>query len=353
MTTQKIIVPPKLKRGDGLRVIAPSDSMTDADMSKREINKAIQRLKDIGLEVSFSKNINENNLVGSSSPESRIEDLHEAFENPAVKIIMAIDGGWTTHEMLDGIDWDMITDNPKTVCGFSDMTTLLNAINAKTGLVTYYGPTFNFFGVPKSEKIEETINSFYQCLFVEGNYKIMPSEKWFDKIKTNNIKIMPSDSPAEPSSVDFVYQGKDFRNEGYWVINEGETEGGIIGGNLDTLNIIKGTEYMPNPEGRILLVEDTYYEYFLRYFNRYLQALLNLPEFKKIAGLVIGRFEKDSGITKNDLTELIKSKKELTKIPVIANVDFGHTYPLITLPIGGTVKITANTCEAEIEILNH
>src|SRR3989338_11036057 len=124
-----------------------------------------------------------------------------------------------------------------------------------------------------------------------------------------------------------------YDNEGYWSINEGETEGIIVGANLCTFNLLQGTEFMPDLKNTVLFLEDDY-ESVSHTFDRDLQSLIHQPNFSGVKGLVIGRFQKKSKMTNELLTKIIKTKKELNSLPVIANVDFGHTTPIITFPIG-------------------
>jgi len=84
-----------------------------------------------------------------------------------------------------------------------------------------------------------------------------------------------------------------------------------------------------------------------------LQSLIHLPDFKEVKGMVIGRFQKASQITNELLIKIIKSKKELDSLPVIANVDFGHTDPKITFPIGGEVNLVANRNKIKLELAKH
>jgi muramoyltetrapeptide carboxypeptidase LdcA involved in peptidoglycan recycling len=81
--------------------------------------------------------------------------------------------------------------------------------------------------------------------------------------------------------------------------------------------------------------------------------LIQQPNFDGVRGMVIGRFQKASKMEAPLLEQIIKSKKELSRIPVIANVDFGHTEPKLTLPIGGLVKVSATKGQASIEIVEH
>jgi len=135
------IYPQKLKKGDEVRVIASSSSFSL--LSEETIKIANERFFELGLKVTFGKHIMETDDFLSSSIESRIEDIHDAFLDKNVKAIFTVLGGFNTNQMLKYIDWDIIKNNPKIFCGYSDVTILNNAIYQKTGLVNYYGPHYS------------------------------------------------------------------------------------------------------------------------------------------------------------------------------------------------------------------
>lgn len=136
------------------------------------------------------------------------------------------------------------------------------------------------------------------------------------------------------------------------MINEGEAEGIILGGNQSTFNLLQGTEYMPNLKDSILFLEDDD-ETHPATIDRDLQSIIHQPNFKEVGAIVIGRFQPATKMNKNLLTQIIKTKKELNKMPVLANVDFGHTSPQITYPIGGTAKIQIKDNIVKLEIIKH
>src|SRR3989338_10638961 len=312
-----MIFPSKLKRNDEMRIISPAMSLSIISESVREI--ANRRFEEIGLKISFSEHSEESDEVKSSSIESRIEDFHEAFKNPSVKIVMTTIGGFNSNQLLPILDYELIKKNPKIICGYSDITALTNAIYAKTGLVSYSGPHFFNFGDQKS--FDYTLDYFKKCYFHNENFEIIPSQQWSDDkwaLNQENRILFP--------------------NSGYLVINQGETEGKVIGGNLCTLNLLQGTEYMPDLQDSILFIEDDY-ESAPYTFDRDLQSLIHQPNFSGVRGIVVGRFQIKSNMTNDLLIKIIKSKKELENIPVIANADFGHTTPMITFPIGGSAYI--------------
>ena len=131
-------------------------------------------------------------------------------------------------------------------------------------------------------------------------------------------------------------------NEGMKVIQSGEAEGKIVGGNLCTLNLLQGTEYMPDLENAILFLEDDGLvgkEVFNKEFDRDLQSLLQMAKNKKVQGLILGRAEKNCEMTDEKWNQILKTKKTIQDIPIVINADFGHTTPIFTFPIGGYAKI--------------
>lgn len=136
------------------------------------------------------------------------------------------------------------------------------------------------------------------------------------------------------------------------VINEGKAEGKIIGGNLCTLNLLQGTEYMPDLDNTVLFIEDDSLvgNAFVKEFDRNLQSLLQCAKGKNIKGILIGRAEKDSNMTKEKWEEIIETKEKLLNIPVIINADIGHTTPIFTFPIGGQAKIFAENGKVDLII---
>ena len=167
------MIPNKLKSGDEVRVIAPSRSMKIINAETHEI--ATKRLTDLGLKVTFGKNVDLCDDFTSSPIEARIEDLNEAFTDKNVKAILTVIGGFNSNQLLKHIDYELIKNNPKIFCGFSDITALNDAIYAKTGLVTYSGPHYSSFGMKYG--FDYTLDYFKKMLFSEDKveYRIIKS----------------------------------------------------------------------------------------------------------------------------------------------------------------------------------
>ena len=325
------IYPQKLQSGDEIRVIAPSRSF--AIISEELRNIASDRFSKLGLKVSFGSHIEKNNDFASSSIKSRIEDIHAAFSDKNVKAIITVLGGFNSNQLLRYLDWEIIKNNPKILCGFSDITALNNAIFAKTGLVSYSGPHYSTFG--QKLYFEYTLDYFKKCLFSDAPFKIIPSNEWSDDAWYINQE--------ERNLV---------KNNGFLMINQGQARGTIIGANLCTFNLLQGTEYFPSLTDSILFIEDDE-ESSPVHFDRDLQSLIHLPNFKEVEGIVIGRFQNASKISDEILVKIIKTKKELDSIPVLANVDFGHTSPIITFPIGGEAELEVGQSTTKLTVTKH
>lgn len=295
----------KLQKGDEIRVIAPSRSLSYVWEEKAQ--KALRCLENQGFHVTFSKHSREKDDWNSSSVQSRVDDIHEAFLDDNVKAILTAIGGFNVNQILAHIDYEIIRQHPKIICDYSDITALLSAVYAKTGLITYHGAHFSTFGFDM--EAEYTQKAFFDC--------VMKQEK---------LLIKPSQAAKQ-----------------YTVIQQGVCEGTIIGGNLCTLNLLQGTQFMPQADEIVLFVEDDNImgDYFIYEFDRNFQSLLQAYGTDKIKGVVFGRFD-DSCHMSPDVVKRIIADKLPKDIPVIFGVDFGHVFPMITFPIGGRVRMKAN-----------
>ena len=309
------MIPNKLQYGDEIRVIAPSSSL--AWVWENVHDKALDFLTDKGFKVTFSKNSREMDEFKSSSIKSRVDDIHEAFADENVKMIITAIGGFNVNQILPYLDYELIKANPKILCGYSDITALLHAVYAKTGLVTYHGPHFSTFGFDIEP--EYTESCFFDLL-----------------MKNDEIVIKESKTSGE-----------------YYVVQEGVCEGNIIGGNLCTLNLLQGTPYMPDLNEKVLFIEDDNImgDYFVYEFDRNLQSLLQVNGADSIKGIVFGRFDESCKLDKDVIRKIIQDKIS-ADIPVIFGVDFGHVLPMITFPIGSKVKISAKDNDLRITLLS-
>ena len=310
------IIPEFLKAGDEVRIVAPSRGIKIIGTDSRKL--AAERFAEMGLKVTFGRNATDENwdMMGTSPVKDRVEDIMEAFADKNVKAIFTMIGGFNSNQLLPFLDYEVIRSNPKIFCGFSDITALLNGIYARTGLVTFSGPHFSSFGMLKG--FEYTWDCMKKMLTGSGKIELEASEAW-------------SDDPW------FIDQNKRefIKNGGWQVIREGQASGTLVGGNLGTFNLLLGSEYRPVFEqDTILFAEDTAGSDICD-FMRNLTALTYQSDFKNVRGIVIGRFQKDSKVSREQLEYMVKNLVPLAGLPVLANVDFGHSTPLLTIPVGG------------------
>ena len=307
-------IPEKLSIGDEIRIVAPSRSASI--LSEEGIVQAKERLEELGLKVTFGEHIFESDLQNSASIKHRVADLHAAFADRNVKGILTVIGGFNCNELLPYLDYELIKQNQKILCGYSDITALANAITAKCGFITYSGPHFSSFQMEQAQNYQTAF--FKSCLMQDVPYMLQPSEQWGD---------------------DAWYLDQDnrvFEPTEWKVYSTGKASGKLYGGNLCTLNLLQGTEFMPNVQNTILFVEDDELV-FPEMFARDLTSLLHAAG--NIKGLVIGRFQKASNMTEEQLNFILDKHPQLKEIPVLYNVDFGHTQPIFTFPIGGEVEM--------------
>lgn len=308
--------PDKLKPGDEIRIIAPSESLSM--INEKDLKEAVDFLSQKDFHITFSKNCRECDDFHSSDPYSRLEDFHQAFSDSNVKAVIACLGGFNANHLLNRLDYSLIASQPKILCGYSDITALLNAIYAKTGLVTYHGPVLSTFSSPENR--EYTEKSFFRCL-------------------TENTEITLSPSLAAKK---------------YDVIQSGSCEGVVVGGNLCTFNLLQGTPFMPDLTDKILFLEDDNImgEFFPYEFDRNLQSLLQSANGDKIRGIVFGRFEESCRMSADMISKIVRDKIK-PDIPVIFNADFGHVSPIITFPVGGRAFVAAAGDKAVIQLKEH
>ena len=325
------VVPPRLRPGDEVRVIAPARSrafVADDDITRR----ADERFREMGLRLSFGAHVDERDVFDSSSVGSRITDLHAAFADPGVAGIIAAIGGYNSNELLPHLDWDLIAAHPKVLCGYSDVTALQNAILVRTGLVTYSGPHWSTFGM--RDHFEPTGAWFARAVFTDDPITVQPASAWSD---------------------DRWYQDQDDRtlhpNPGWTVLQHGSASGPVVGGNLCTLNLLQGTAWMPPLAGSVLFLEDDALSTGPE-FARNLTSLLQLPDADAVSGLVLGRFQEASAVSLEQLAAMVARQPSLAGKPVVCGVDFGHTAPMITFPIGGLVVLTTDP-EPALRITRH
>lgn len=265
----------------------------------------------------------------SGSAEARAEEFNALLRDESVDVLMASVGGFNTNSILPYIDYAYFRAHPKPVVGYSDATALLLALYAKTGVPTFYGPALaaSFGELPP---------------FAEMTFSC------FDSVVLHPAPV-PFPFPLPPfwtdERLDWETQTRpkqQYPNRPVCVI-PGKCRGRLIGGNLNTLEGIFGTPYMPEiREGDVLFLEDSMKSAMI--VERSFTLLKLAGVFDRVGGILLGKHElyDDCGTGRKPwevLTEVLGSGFDK---PVSAEFDCCHTHPMLTLPIGCEVVLDAD-----------
>lgn len=332
MNLEKIL-PPRLNKGQSIGIIAPADPVAGVCSNDR-IQQGCSYFKSKGFSVIIgesAKILTEKYTAGSI--DLRAKDIHNFIKRKNIGCIMAFWGGFNSNQLLDYLDYDLIKNNPKIFIGYSDVTALTTAITTKTGLITFSGPGMVSFTKP--EPFDYTWEYFDKTC-------INPTEEL--KIKTSSVY-----------ADDFYFLRPDNnhrikkKNKGLKIINHGKADGEILAGNLSTLLLLNNTEYLPDLNNKILFLEEDETTT-PAHFDRYLMQCQHLGWWKKISGLVFGRFTEQSGFSiANPLEDTLNQYFSKVDFPVLYNADFGHSDPMFTIPNGGGARV--NTKQKEITFI--
>lgn len=269
-----------LTQGDTIAIISPAGPIKD----EKALKKAVSYLEAQGYKVEIATNalLQKDYLAGDDA--SRLSDLHEAFKNPEIKAILCSRGGYGCARLLDKIDYDLICQNPKIFLGHSDITAFLNNFH----IPTFHAPmAVGDFG---NDEIDATT-----------------AKSFLEVIK--GIKAP------------YIYEPK----EAFKIINSGKAKGKLIGGNLSVLASLFGTQYIPDFQDKILLLEDLNEP--LYKIDRMLTQLRMAGVFDQIRGLVVADFG-DTKVSEDFLKSFISKK------PVFCGFYASHVKSKYTLPIG-------------------
>lgn len=307
----KRIKPPALKTGDKIEIAAPGSFI-----SQEELELSIKNLTDLGFQPVHNNNILSKEGYLAGSDDLRAGELNRMFADQSVKAIFCARGGYGCNRILPLLDYGIISNNPKLLVGYSDITALTCGIYTKTGLVGLHGPvgisTFNQYSVDNLSKI------------------IFGSE--LPIIQTN--------------------YGSEYFLKGYPIIS-GKAEGELFGGNLSVLVSLIGSEYFPDLKGKLLFLEEIGEEPYR--IDRMLSQLILAGELQKCSGIILGIFEKCEAKERNPefprsftLKEVLYDRLYNLNIPAAYGFAFGHVSDKMTLPVG--INAAADMNEFTISI---
>ncbi len=328
--------PPALKPGDMVGIVSPSWGGAGAFPHRTALG--IRHLHTLGYTVKIGRHaLNQHGEV-SDTPQNRVQDLHEMFADPQVRAIIAAIGGDHSVELLPLLDFNLIRSNPKILMGYSDITVLNMAIWQETGLVTFNGPALltDFAEQPAMFPYTETY--MHKALCERSPVGLIgPSPWWTEEFQDWGLKE------------DLEHPRERLSSEGWTWLTGGTAEGALIGGCLGSLEHLKGTRFWPDWEGALFFFETSEECTGPAEVDRRLAEFEEMGVLENLNGLLVGRPYQFSAAEKAQLRDIILARTGRYGYPVVTDMDFGHTAPQFTLPLGVRARIDAE--EQRFEIL--
>ncbi len=297
-----VLKPSALKPGDTIAISSPAGAVWD-DAQVEKFSGVIQSL---GFKVKLGQTLKEKHGYFAGSDELRAKEINNFFFDKDVQGIFCMKGGWGCARILDKLNYDLIKKNPKIIMGFSDITSLLIAINSKTGLVTFHGPVGN--------------------------------SGWND-FSVDYIKRVLMKKEA----ITYSYPEKD--DDKPYTITPGKAKGILIGGNLTVLAGIIGSEYLPYWKNKILFLEESKEEPYS--IDRMLTQLKLAGVLDNISGFVFGKCVKCDAEEPQKaflFKEVLEQHIKPLGIPAFYGAMIGHIENKYTIPIGIEAEIDAEKC---------
>jgi len=334
---ENLIIPKKLEKGDTVAIVA--SSWGGPASCPKKFNYGIKQLEEnfdvkcivMPFATASAKDI-------ANSPEKRAADLMSAFRNPEIKAIISAIGGDDSIRMLPYIDFDVIRNNPKIYMGYSD-STISHFMCLKAGVSSYYGPSImagfaeNGGLIPFMKKsVEKTLFSNHIIGKIEDNQDgyVIKQHNW------NDESLLDSTRELKPAQATKIIHGSK------------NAKGRLIGGCLEVLEFMKGTDLFPKTEefkNSILFIEtseDNPSACFVKWWFRNYAASGILAN---LAGIIIGRpGNDDSKYVEQQYQAIIEVLgEENLDIPVLVNANIGHTDPQMVVPYGAMAEIDVKT----------
>ncbi|MHC6528786.1 S66 family peptidase [Vibrio proteolyticus] len=313
-----MLLPPRLKQGDTIGFFSPSSPATV--FAPTRFARAKTFLESKGFKLKAGSLTGESDHYRSGSIQARAEELNRLIRDPEVRCIMSVIGGFNSNALLPYIDYQALQRDPKIIIGYSDVTALLLGIYSRTGLVTFYGPALvaSFGELPPL--VEETFASFESLLCHSPRW---PYEYQLPTYWTDTMIDWETQSEAKP-----------VRDNQWLFLGNAAVCGRLVGGNLNTMSGIWGSEFMPVIQpGDILLLEDSLLS--IAHIERSFNHLKLCGVFEKVGAIILGKHElfddKGTGRTPLDVLQEVLGEQTL---PILYGFDSCHTHPMLVTPLG-------------------
>lgn len=325
-----MIKPCKLNPGDTIATISPSWGCAGAPRVLWKYHLGVKRLEELGLNVVAAPNSLKGTEYLKNNPEARAEDLMWAFENKKVNAIIANVGGNDSEKLLPFLSPASVLENPKILCGYSDVMSI-HLYCYQIGLSTFYG------------------DNLLTTVADAGGWHPY-SRHWFKKVLFDNSPVGPVPpsnewSYDENNYVNREYQKKYHLNKGYTKIQgRGTVRGKLFGGHggmmeYDTDSLIHISSGMF--DGKILFYEDIPEVCDVDYIGEFFDWLGSNGYLQILRGIIIGKMRTPKSFDPyaERIREIVSGKYALPNLPIMCDLNFGHTVPITVLPYNATAEL--------------
>jgi muramoyltetrapeptide carboxypeptidase LdcA involved in peptidoglycan recycling len=325
---ERLAKPPRVRPGDTVAIVSPSFGAVGT--WPHRVERGTAYLESLGLKVRLMPNAARNEGWASARPEDRVADLHDAFADDEVAVILAGIGGNHSNQLVPLLDFDLVRAQPKVFQGYSDITVLHWALAKHAGLVTFYGPAL----VPELGEFPQVLpytDRYLRAAWFGGEpIDYEAADAWTDELLDWSTKAD-------------LTRPRELREGDAWItIREGRAAGPLLGGCLETICWhVKGSGAWIDPEGAILMLETSEEAPPPSDVDAYLTDLEQLGVFDAAAGLVVARPYGYTAESAQVLWEVVARRTDASGLPVLANVEAGHADPMLTLPFGVQAELDA------------
>jgi muramoyltetrapeptide carboxypeptidase len=326
----QLTLPPQVKPGDSVALVSPS--WFAAGAFPHRVERGRDYIESLGLHLDVMPNAMEKGQWTAGTPQQRVDDLHAAFTDPEVSVVLCAIGGNHSNELVDLLDYDLIRAHPKIFQGLSDITVLHCALQHHAGLATFYGPALVTSLAEYPRVFEQTDRSLRAAWFGDQPIEFEPSTEWTDEFLDFGTKA------------DLTRARETRPGEGWVWLHPGTAMGPILGGCLESLCWhVKGSTEWPDLEDSVLLLELSEEAPSPATVSSYLTDLRRLGVMDQICGLVFSRPINYQADDVQILWSVVRDATAGAGIPVLANFDCGHSDPMLTMPLGVEVRLDSAT----------
>lgn len=325
-----LLIPRGLRKGDTIGIFTPSVPAYQHNLGLFE--NGIRNLQKLGFAVKLGTLTAAHAAQGyrSGSGQERAAEFMSLIEDTSIRGLISTIGGYNSSSMLPFLDFEEIAKSQKVICGYSDVTSLHMAIHKKSRLQTFYSPALMTWFGEWPDGVVESTEWFLDAVMEDRNgpREIKPPVRW-------------SCHRRSWENGDWKNLEREWKpNEGWRVLAPGSVTAPILALNLNTMLCLAGTEFWPDLQGHILLIEEEAAP--LAEEERCLMQLSLIGVFKDIAGLIVSKPEvhnpADAPFTYDDLIREVVGR---VSYPIVTNFDCGHTIPMMTVPQGARVELIA------------